>query len=60
MSNNEIKEEINKALDHLSNEGLKEVLDFLKNLEQEKPVDLMAALPRILDEDHNLLVRLAQ
>ncbi len=60
MSNKKIKVEIDKALEHLSDEGLKEVLRFLQNLDNEKPVDLLTSLPKILKEDHNLLVRLAQ
>jgi hypothetical protein len=60
MSNKEIKVEIDKALEHLSDEGLKEVLRFLQNLDNEKPVDLLTSLSKILKEDHNLLVRLAQ
>lgn len=45
MSTNEIKDEINKVLDHFSDKGLSELLKFLKELDSKK---IMEELPRTL------------
>jgi hypothetical protein len=62
MSKDEIKHEINKALDHLSDKELKELLSFLKNKENERPISIVnkTAVEKILTEDKTLLQKLAQ
>lgn len=62
MSKEEIKSEINKVLDHFSDKTLHEQLRFLKELDS-KPGTISfakASLEKILEEDKNLLTRLAQ
>jgi hypothetical protein len=62
MSKEEIKSEINKVLDHFSDKALHELLRFLKELDS-KPGTISfqkASLEKILEEDKNLLTRLAQ
>jgi hypothetical protein len=62
MSKDEIKHEINKALDHLSDKELQELLSFLKNKENERPISIVnkTAVEKILTEDKTLLQKLAQ
>jgi hypothetical protein len=62
MSKDEIKHEINKALDHLSDKELQELLSFLKNKENERPISIVnkTAVEKILTEDKALLQKLAQ
>ena len=62
MSRDEIKSEISKVLDHLSDEALRDLLDFLKNLEATAPGSIIDSknLERILAEDNDLLQKLAQ
>lgn len=62
MSKEEIKYEINKVLDHFSDKALEELLNFLKELDSKKESEhsFMNPLSRIISEDSNLLVRLAQ
>lgn len=60
-SKEQIKNEINQVLDHLSERGLEELLTFLKQLEQknEKSIN-QEHLQKILSQDRELLQRLAQ
>ena len=62
MSTNEIKEEINKVLDHFSDKALSELLTFLKALDSKNSgsVSSNALLNKILQEDKELLAKLAQ
>ena len=62
MSKDEIKHEIYKALDHLSDKELQELLSFLKNKENEGPISIVnkTAVEKILTEDKTLLQKLAQ
>ena len=61
MSTNEIKDEINKVLDHFSEKALSELLKFLKELDLKNNGDsLNALLNKILREDKDLLAKLAQ
>jgi len=62
MSKEEIKHEINKVLDHLSDKTLQEILSFLKTMEGKQIFTLAdrATLDKILSEDHDLLEKLAK
>jgi arsenate reductase-like glutaredoxin family protein len=62
MSTNEIKGEIKKVLDHLSDKALSELLKFLKELDlkDNKGISSSALLNKILQEDKDLLAKLAQ
>ncbi len=62
MAKEEIKYEISKVLDHFSDRALSELLSFLKELDskQESKTPAMASLEKILTEDKDLLVKLAQ
>jgi hypothetical protein len=62
MSKDEIKYEINRVLDGLSNDALHELLSFLKQLEEKQPLYKLDAnkLNSILEEDEELLKKLAQ
>lgn len=62
MSKEEIKYEIGKVLDHFSDKVLSELLSFLKELDskQDKKTFTMDYLEKILTEDKDLLVKLAQ
>jgi hypothetical protein len=62
MSKDEIKSEINQVLDHLSNDALAELLNFLKQLDKRNPTTKINSgeLNRILFEDRELLEKLAQ
>lgn len=62
MSKEEIKYEINKVLDHLSDEALGELLSFLKELDSKMDAEksFITPLGKIFKEDANLLARLAQ
>jgi hypothetical protein len=62
MSTGEIKREINKALDQLSDKELQELLTFIKNKEKEQTISLLSKTPveKILTEDQILLQKLAQ
>ena len=62
MSKDEIKHEINRVLDHLSDKTLEDILSFLKTLDGKQtlsPND-RAFLDKILFEDKDLLSKLAQ
>ena len=58
MSKEEIKYEINKVLDHLSDKSLEELLLFLKKIHTD--TDNAALLEKIIAEDRELLDKLAQ
>jgi hypothetical protein len=62
MSKDEIKYEINKMLDHFSDEALKELLTFLKQLEPQQKNNFLNSddLQKILSDDKQLLEKLAQ
>jgi hypothetical protein len=62
MSKDEIKYEINRVLDGLSNDALHELLSFLKQLEEKHPLYKLDAdkFNSILEEDEELLKKLAQ
>ena len=62
MSKDEIKYEINRVLDNFSDDALKELLSFLRHLEEKKDPVLVNAeiLQIILSEDKELLAKLAQ
>ena len=62
MSKDEIKDEINKVLDHFSDKSLENLLYFLKGLEDKHPISIFNsdALNKILSEDEELLQKLAQ
>lgn len=60
MSKEEIKYEINKVLDHLSDKALSELLAFLKELDAKQGNNASSSLQRILTEDKELLSKLAQ
>jgi hypothetical protein len=62
MSTKELKERINKVLDSIPDEVLEEVLKYLKSLTNKTKEDMLLSqnLKRILEEDKNLLERLAQ
>ncbi len=61
MSKKELKDEISKVLDHFSDKALNELLNFLKELDSKNKSALsMSSLDRILQEDKELLTKLAQ
>jgi hypothetical protein len=62
MSTDEIKREINKALDQLSDKELQDLLSFIKNKEKEQTISLLSktSVEKILTEDQILLQKLAQ
>jgi hypothetical protein len=62
MSKDEIKYEINKVLDHFSDEALEELLNFLKQLGPGNNDVFLNSneLQKILSEDKQLLEKLAQ
>lgn len=62
MSKEEIKEEINKVLDHFSDKALAELLSFLKELDEKNMGSFYSevVLHQILAEDKELLYKLAQ
>lgn len=62
MSKEEIKSEINKVLDTLPDKALEDLLSFLKNIgdNSSRTFDTGTLLNKILEEDNNLLKRLAQ
>ncbi len=62
MSKEEIKQEINKVLEHLSDKTLQDILSFLKGVKGEKSFSLSdrAQLEQILQEDRELLQKLAK
>jgi hypothetical protein len=60
MSKDEIKYEINKMLDQLSDQSLESLLSLLKEVEAKRNKEFSEHLQRILSEDDELLYRLAQ
>jgi hypothetical protein len=62
MATKELKERINKVLDNMSDDILEDVFKYLKSLTNKSRSDILLSqnLGRILDEDKNLLERLAQ
>ena len=62
MSKEEIKQEISKELDSLSENALQDLLGFLKKLHSREGWSLFSGdqLSRLLAEDKDLLQRLAQ
>jgi hypothetical protein len=62
MSKEEIKHEINKVLDQLSENSLHELLAVLKNVEGKQAISLTdsSLLEKILAEDRELLEKLAK
>jgi hypothetical protein len=62
MATKELKERINKVLDNMSDDILEDVFKYLKSLTNKSRSDILLSqnLGRILEEDKNLLERLAQ
>jgi hypothetical protein len=62
MSKEQIKDEINKVLEHLTDDTLLDVLTFLKKVERQEsfPIVNRNVLDKILSEDHALLEKLAR
>ena len=62
MSAREIKDEVNRVLDHFSDKALSELLKFLKELDSKNDgrISSNALLNKILQEDKELLTKLAQ
>ncbi len=62
MATKEMKERINRVLDNMSDDILEDVFKYLKSLTNKSRSDILLSqnLGRILEEDKNLLERLAQ
>jgi len=62
MSKEEIRLEINKVLDHLSDKTLQDILALLKNVESKQTLSMTDrdSLDKILSEDKELLEKLAK
>jgi len=62
MSKNEVKEEINKVLESVSDEALESILSYLKEIISKSDADLILSnnLNKILSEDKEVLERLAK
>ncbi|MBN2666119.1 MAG: hypothetical protein JXR67_06380 [Bacteroidales bacterium] len=62
MATKEIKEKIYKVLDNMPDDVLEDVFKYLKSLTNKLKDDILLSqyLGRILEEDKNLLERLAQ
>jgi len=62
MATKEIKERIYKVLDNMSDDILEDVFEYLKSLTNKSRSNILLSqnLGRILEEDKNLLERLAQ
>lgn len=62
MSKDEIKSEINKVLDHLSDKTLEGLLSFLKNIESKDSIAMFDKknIEKLLSEDNALLQKLAK
>ncbi len=62
MATKELKERINKVLDNMSDDILEDVFKYLKSLTNKSRSDIRLSqnLGRILEEDKNLLEKLAQ
>jgi hypothetical protein len=62
MSKNEVKDQINKVLDNVSDEALESILNYLKELISKSETDFILSnnLNKILSEDKEVLERLAK
>jgi len=62
MSKNEVKDQINKVLDNVSDEALESILNYLKALISKSETDFILSnnLNKILSEDKEVLERLAK
>ena len=62
MSKNEVKDQINKVLDNVSDEALESILNYLKELISKSENDFILSnnLNKILSEDKEVLERLAK
>lgn len=62
MSKEEIKDEINKVLNHLPDKTLQDILSLLKNIESKQTLSLVdhTVLEKIIAEDKYLLEKLAK
>jgi hypothetical protein len=62
MSKNEVKEQINKVLDNVSDEALESILGYLQELISKSETDFILSnnLNKILSEDKEVLERLAK
>jgi hypothetical protein len=62
MAKNEVKEEINKVLESVSDDALESILSYLKELISKSDSDLILTnnLNKILSEDREVLERLAK
>jgi hypothetical protein len=62
MTHSELKYEIQKAIDHVPDTVLEEILGYLKQLQatSAEGIELSKNLKRILSEDKELLEKLAQ
>lgn len=62
MSNKDLKQEINKVLDSIPEDILEDVLNYLRVIsnKSKSTIQMSQNLSKILDEDKNLLERLAQ
>jgi hypothetical protein len=62
MATKELKDRINRVLDNMSDDILEDVFKYLKSLTNKSRSDIILSqnLGRILEEDMNLLKRLAQ
>lgn len=62
MASKEIKEKINVVIDNIPEDALEDVLKYLKSLtnKSKNEIQLSQNLSVILEEDKNLLERLAQ
>lgn len=62
MSNKDLKQEINNVLDSIPEDILEDVLNYLRVIsnKSKSTIQMSQNLSKILDEDKNLLERLAQ
>ena len=62
MANKEIKKKINNAIFSIPDDVLEDLLEYLKSLtnKPKSKIQLSQNLSKILDEDKNLLEKLAQ
>jgi hypothetical protein len=62
MATKELKDMINKVIDNMPEDILEDVFNYLKSMTNKSKSDIILSqnLSRILDEDKNLLERLAQ
>jgi hypothetical protein len=62
MSKSEVKDQINKVLENVSDEALESILNYLKELISKSESDLILSnnLNKILSEDKEVLERLAK